>query len=267
MILARNKFLYKQGDCSVKKIYHIIIFSIIITLLIILYTHKTKRIEPIECTPKSENTSINSPIKASLDSPTYTAKKFNLAGKLQGLSKEQITQHQTLYEGYVKRRNEIANSLQHTDRSGQNRTYSVFRELKIEESYAVNGSILHELYFENLGIEKTTPGNEMLKLIEKSFGSLENFKSDLMDCALCSRGWVITAYSIDDKRIHNFVCDQHNQNVPILIMPLIVLDMYEHAYMIDFGIKQNPYLEVFWNHIQWNVIEDRVNKWVKPFMQ
>jgi Fe-Mn family superoxide dismutase len=194
----------------------------------------------------------------------YTARLFNLENVLKGLSKKQIEQHEELYRGYVKQRNNIAQQLKTVDRSGPNRTYSPFRELKVEETYAVNGHLLHELYFENLG-KSGDIGPLMKELIENNFGSLEAFKKDLMDCAQISRGWVITAYGLDDGALHNYVLEQHNQNVPILALPLLVLDVYEHAYMIDFGINRNLYLDIFWENINWEVVENRIVRWVNVF--
>ena len=118
------------------------------------------------------------------------------------------------------------------------------------------------MYFENLGGEGTQVGKQINQLIEKNFGSFEAFKKDFMDCGNVSRGWVVTAYSFDDGRLHNFVLEEHNQNVPVLMIPLLVLDVYEHAYMIDYGIKRIPYLDVFWQNINWNAVEKRIEKWV-----
>jgi superoxide dismutase, Fe-Mn family len=195
------------------------------------------------------------------ESRQYQIRSFDLIGKIQGLSAQQIKEHETLYQGYVKKRNEIAQALKTVDRSNPNRTYSPFRALKVAETYAVNGQILHELYFENLG-KRSSVGKQMLELIQANFGSLENFKRDFIDCAQVSRGWVITAYSFDDGQLHNFVLEEHNQHVPVLIIPVLVLDVYEHAYMIDFGIKRTPYLEVFWQNIDWDVVEKRISTWV-----
>ena len=69
---------------------------------------------------------------------------------------------------------------------------------------------------------------------------------------------------LDDGTIHNFVLKEHNQSVPVLMIPLLVIDMYEHAYMIDFGTAKNPYFDVFWRNINWSVIEDWITKWVAP---
>jgi Fe-Mn family superoxide dismutase len=152
--------------------------------------------------------------------------------------------------------------LQDANRSEHNRTYTPFRELKVEETYAVNGQLLHELYFENMGSANRKIGPQMRELIEQNFGSIENYKQDLIATAGCARGWAITAYGLDDGRLHNYLLEEHNENVPVLAIPLLVLDVYEHAYMIDFGIKRDPYLELFWNHINWQVVEARIDKWV-----
>lgn len=192
----------------------------------------------------------------------HTAKSFDLVSTIKGLSAQQLNEHKILYEGYVAKRNEIAQKLSSVDRADQNRTYSPYRALKLAETYALNGSLLHELYFENMNKKPSQVGPQMQQLIEESFGSLEAFKQDLMAAALCSRGWVLTAYSIDDGHLHNFVLEEHNQTVPVLVLPLLVLDVYEHAYMIDFGIKRAPYLEVFWENIDWFVVEHRIEKWV-----
>lgn len=198
----------------------------------------------------------------------YTVKEFDIADKINGLSPSQIKQHMTLYAGYVKSRNAIAQALETVDRVNANsRTYSQFRSLKIAETYAVNGSILHEFYFENLSPQPTHVGPLTEKLIVDSFGTFEAFKQDFMASGNSARGWVLTCYSLDDHRVHNFVLDEHNQNVPVLALPLLVLDVYEHAYMIDFGIQRAPYLNVFWDAINWDVVEARVEKWVKPFAQ
>lgn len=79
-------------------------------------------------------------------------------------------------------------------------------------------------------------------------------------CSLSSRGWVITGYSLTDHAIHNFLLDAHNQTVPVCVIPLLVVDIYEHAYMIDFGIKRADYLDVLFKLFNWNVVEQRTQK-------
>lgn len=197
--------------------------------------------------------------------PTYQAKQFDFS-MVQGLSNNQLNQHVSLYGGYVKKRNEIAQSLRTVDRTNvAGITYSPFRALKIAETFAFNGTILHELYFDNLGMG-THMGPETKRLLIKNFGSIENFKKDLIESASCARGWVVTSYSIDDGKIYNFVLDAHNETVPILALPILVIDIYEHAYMIDFGIDRANYLKIMWQNINWDVVEQRVLKWVNKFI-
>lgn len=194
----------------------------------------------------------------------YIVQQFNLSG-ITSLSQKQLDQHLKLYAGYVNKRNEIIHNLQTVNRTNAaNRTYSPFRSLKLAETYAVNGSLLHELYFENIAGSKSSPGPLTTELIETNFGSLESFKQDFMDCGGCSRGWVVTSYSINDGCVYNYVFEEHNQHVPVLTIPLLVLDVYEHAYMIDFGIDRNPYLSAFWDLIDWDAVEQRIIKWVNP---
>lgn len=191
--------------------------------------------------------------------PTYTTQKFDLAGKLKGLSPKQIEEHEQLYQGYVNKRNEIAKQLETADRSEANNvTNSVFRGLKLAETYAMNGDIFHKLYFQNMSPIKKSMGVKTHELLVKNFGSIEKFKEDLFATAKSALGWAITAFTLDDGRVHNYLLDTHNQKVPILAVPLLVLDVYEHAYMIDFGIKRVPYLDVFWDSIDWDVVEKRV---------
>ncbi len=206
------------------------------------------------------------PIQIAAPLPQYAPVEFNLPQKIKGLSPKQLKEHEQLYHGYVKKRNEITEKLRKTDLSSANNiSYSAYRELKVAQTFAMNGDILHRLYFENLGEHNSAVGPLMLELINKRYGSLEAFKEDLFAAALSSRGWVLTAYAIDDGLIENYVLDAHNQTVPILTIPLLVFDVYEHAYMIDFGINRRAYLDVFWQDIDWNVVEERIRKWVLIF--
>lgn len=198
--------------------------------------------------------------------PFYEAQKFKF-DQIPWLTTDQITEHLTLYQGYVAKRNEIEQKLDTFDTTKpMNATYSEFRSLKVAESFAWNAKILHELYFENISGKKSSrPGDQMMKLILEAFGSFDAYKNDLNACGLSARGWVITVYCLEDNRIRNFTLDAHNQTVPILVMPLLVLDVYEHAYFIDFGTKRASYIQLFENNINWDVVEQRITKWVTPF--
>lgn len=189
----------------------------------------------------------------------YEAKKFPLEGKLDGISDNQLQQHRDiLYTGYINKLNEITEKLRLADRSKANAVFSEFRELKAEESFALNGVILHELYFENLGGKGTSPGKDTKKVIEREFISYEKFLEDFKACGMCARGWVIFGYSVYDGKVHNYILDTHHFHAPVRVVPVVVLDMYEHAYMIDYGVKKALYIDAFIKNIDWNVAENRL---------
>lgn len=185
-----------------------------------------------------------------------TLKTFDF-DSIQGLSKKQLTEHYQLYKGYLDKRNMIVKELIKTDRSDVASSYSHFRALKMGETFTLNGVILHELYFENLKAG-TTMGEATQQLLVEQFGSIESFKQDLFDSATCARGWVLTGLCLADGRVYNFVLDAHNQTVPLMTVPLLIVDTYEHAYMIDFGINRKAYLNTIWETINWDVVEQRV---------
>lgn len=215
-----------------------------------LYSIRTKTIE--------KETKKEEPIASN-----YKPRIFDFKKKGITFSDSQLEQHMKLYQGYVKKRNEIDDALQTVDRANvANVTYSPYRALKIAQVFAHNGSLLHELYFENLGKSEGV-GEKTAALINANFGSLENYKTDLLAGASCARGWVLTGYCLDDSKVKNFVLDAHHENVPVLVIPLLVVDIYEHAYMIDYGINRADYLKDLWATINWDVVEARVNKWVK----
>lgn len=197
--------------------------------------------------------------------PTYSAHPFNLREKLINLSDKQLLEHNSLYKGYVDKRNQIAQSLETVDRSSaNNRSYAPYRSLKLAETFAMNGDILHRLYFQNMASTPTKMGSLTHDLIIESFGSIEQFKRDLVDAGLVANGWVLTAYSLDDHRLHNYVLESHNNAVPVMVIPILVLDVYEHAYWMDYGTKRAEYISTFWNNIDWEVVEERIIEWVQP---
>lgn len=108
-------------------------------------------------------------------------------------------------------------------------------------------------------------GPQTKEIIEDNFGSVEKFKEDLFGSALSARGWIMTGYNIYDGSVRNYLLDAHNETVPVLTLPILMVDTYEHAYMIDFGIDRAKYLDILWNNINWDVVEKRIEQWVNKF--
>ncbi|MBI5682152.1 MAG: superoxide dismutase [Deltaproteobacteria bacterium] len=188
----------------------------------------------------------------------HQPKKFDLKN-LDSISDNQISQHRDiLYVGYVNKLNEIEQRLKTVDKSKANQIFSDFRALKADESFALNGVVLHELYFENLGGKGTKPTGELSDLISQEFGLFEKWQEDFKACGMAARGWVLLGYCEYDGKIHNYCLDAHNGLVPCCVKPILVMDVYEHAYVIDYGVKRPLYIEAFMKNIDWNVCEKRL---------
>ncbi|MBI5902112.1 MAG: superoxide dismutase [Deltaproteobacteria bacterium] len=187
----------------------------------------------------------------------HQPKKFELKG-LDGISESQISQHRDiLYTGYVNKLNEIEERLRSVDITKANQVFSDFRALKADETFALNGVILHEFYFENLGGKEIKPKGKLADMLAKEFGSFEKWADNFKACGMAARGWVILGLSAYDGRLHNYCLDTHNNNVPANVVPILVLDVYEHAYVIDYGVKRPPYIDAFMRNIEWAVCSRR----------
>ncbi len=181
--------------------------------------------------------------------------------ELPGLSAKQLSEHHdVLYVGYINKVNEIRDSLASADLAKANPTYSGIRELKIEEGYAMNGVILHERYFDNLKAGGSKPSGQIAELIDRDFGSYDKWAAELAACGLSARGWVVLAYDLFDGKLHNYVCDLHNQGGVWGAIPLLVLDVYEHAYFIDYATARKKYLEAFLANVDWSVPNELLKK-------
>lgn len=174
--------------------------------------------------------------------------------ELPGLTERQLAEHHdVLYAGYVKKVNELRAALTGVDASKANATYSELREIKVEESFAVNGVKLHESYFENMTAERRACDGVIAEWIAKDFGSYEKWAAEFSACGIAARGWVVLAFDYKDGAIHNYVCDIHNQGGVWGSMPLLVLDVYEHAYFLDYATGRKKYIDAFMANLDWSV--------------
>ncbi len=176
---------------------------------------------------------------------------------LRGISEQTIeTHHDKLYAGYVNKRNEIESLLPGVDRSAANQAYSAYRALKLEETFSADGAILHELYFDILGGPGGAPSGSLADKINADFGSFEAFVEDLTACGMAARGWAVTAYDPSDGKLHNFLCDVHNQGGVWGTAPLMALDTYEHAYFMDYGSDRAAYIQAFFDNVNWDKVQE-----------
>lgn len=187
----------------------------------------------------------------------YEAKPMPFSKALKGISEKTLEiHHDKLYQGYVNKRNEIEEKLTSADRTAANATYSEYGELKREESFAANGVVLHEYYFNALGGEGGEPAEELKNALAQSFGSYEKWLEDFKAAGMVSRGWVVLAFDHNTGKLHNYVCDAHNQAGIWGAMPVLVLDTYEHAYFIDYGSDRKTYIEDFFANLNWESVNE-----------
>ncbi len=184
--------------------------------------------------------------------------------ELDGISRESVEAHYKLYEGYVNKRNEILARLTEVDLAAANQVYSEFRALKVELSFAVGGIKNHEVYFEHLGGDGGEPHGPMGDLIKRDFGSPADWRADLRATGTAGRGWAWTAYDWDEGRLFNYVGDSQNTYPIWNATPLVALDVYEHAYFMDFGTDRASYIDAFLNNLDWTTINDWASKYQIP---
>lgn len=187
---------------------------------------------------------------------------FNLES-INWLSKNQIEQHLKLYKGYVSKINEIWDILDKTPSfSNSNPTYSPIRSLMLGQSYALNGVKLHNLYFENITAEITKASGRILQMITRDFGSFDRWVNIMVNAGLAARGWAILALNSIDNKLHVFGLDAHDVGSIWNASPFLVLDVYEHAYFIDYGADRKKYIDEFMQHINWQIVNQRLNKYL-----
>lgn len=181
--------------------------------------------------------------------------------KLSGISERTLTiHHDKLYQGYVNKSNEIVEKLTALRQSGNyegNATYSELRALKDAETFARNGVYLHEYYFGVLGGNgDASAAPELSKALSDKWGSVEEGLKYFSACAMAARGWSVLCWDIKSQQVMHYNGDAHNQGGVWGCIPIIAIDVYEHAYFLDFGSDRKSYLESFWKNFDWSKAEE-----------
>jgi superoxide dismutase, Fe-Mn family len=181
--------------------------------------------------------------------------------QLQGISRASVEAHYRLYQGYVAKRNEILAALDGVDLAKANQVYSDVRALKVDLTFAIGGIKNHELYFAHLGGPGGNPDGPFRSLVERDFGSVEAWRSDLKATGVAARGWAWTAYDWDEARLFNYLGDAQNTFPVWNATPLVALDVYEHAYFLDYQTDRPSYIDAFFENLDWSV----VNGWISSY--
>lgn len=189
------------------------------------------------------------------------AGKFDLKTEL--LSKKTKKTHQELLEGYVRELNDISSKLDGVDKSSANLNNSQFRSLKVDEIYNHNAAFLHGLYFENISDVNSNITMDSLcyMRLQRDFGTFDAWQEDFVACCLSARnGWAMTVYNTQLGRYINTIVDLHSSNVMVGIIPIIVIDCWEHSYFKDYLSNRKSYVFGMMKELDWAVIEKRIEK-------
>ena len=185
----------------------------------------------------------------------YKAKQFNLSG-LKGISDQTLEMHFKLYQGYVNNTSKLIEVLGQMSKEGKV-AIPEFAELKRRFGWEFNGMRLHEYYFENLGgkgpLEKK---GKLFKKISEDFGGYESWEKEFKATgSMRGIGWVVLYQDNLAGRLFNFWINEHDVGHPAGCTPILVMDVFEHAFMTDYGLKKADYIEAFSKNINWKEAE------------
>ncbi|NVN90045.1 MAG: superoxide dismutase [Desulfuromonadales bacterium] len=189
----------------------------------------------------------------------YTAKDYTKLIGTSDFSDKMMNNHFTLYQGYVTNTNKVLGILVQMLKEGKTANPE-FAELKRRLGWEFNGMRLHEYYFDNLGGTAPLDANGPLgkKLIE-NFNSLEEWEKDFRATgAMRGIGWSVLYMDSTNGSLINFWINEHDVSNPAGCIPLLVMDVFEHAYMLDYGLKRADYIEGFFKSIDWKAVEARL---------
>jgi len=192
----------------------------------------------------------------------YEVKNFDSLIGMDGFSETLLKNHFTLYGGYVTNTNKVSDLLASMAKEGKTGTPE-YAELKRRFGWEFDGMRLHELYFGNLkrgGVALDTD-SAIAKAISAEFGSVENWEKDFRATgAMRGIGWVVLYYDAGAKRLFNCWVNEHDAGHLVGCVPLLVMDVFEHAYVLDYGLKKADYITAFFKNIDWKAAGARFAK-------
>jgi len=189
----------------------------------------------------------------------YSAKDYSKLIGMQGFSETLLKNHFTLYQGYVNNTNKLLDSLDVLLKEEKPATPE-YAEMKRRLGWEFNGMRLHELYFENLGGKTVSkPVGRLATIMAESFGSVDAWEQDFKATGIMRGiGWVGLYQDPANGRLINFWINEHDVANPAGCRPLLIMDVFEHAFMLDYGLKRFDYIEAFFRNIDWMAVESRL---------
>jgi len=189
----------------------------------------------------------------------YTAKDYSKLIGMEGLSEALLNNHFTLYQGYVTNTNKLLDILPQLlkDEKGGS---PEFAELKRRLGWEFNGMRLHEYYFENLGGNGAIAKDGRLgKKLAEDFGSYESWEKAFRAVgAMRGIGWAALYQDVTNGKLINFWINEHDTGHPASCNLVLIMDVFEHAFMLDYGTKRPGYIDAFFKNINWAAVEARL---------
>ncbi len=189
----------------------------------------------------------------------YSAKDYSSLIGMEGFSETLLKNHFTLYQGYVTNTNKLAETLAQMLKEGKTGTLE-YSELKRRFGFEFNGMRLHEYYFENLGgMTSLDKSGTLAKKLAEAFGSYEDWERDFRATgAMRGIGWTILYQDNVTGWLFNQWINEHEVGHLAGCRPLLVMDVFEHAFITDYGLKRADYIEAFFKNINWEAVEKRL---------
>ncbi|MBI4497001.1 MAG: superoxide dismutase [Chloroflexi bacterium] len=178
-----------------------------------------------------------------------------------GITSESVRiHHDDLYGASLATLAQIEQRLCAMDYQNVHHTSSPYRELKLHQGFTSNARRLHELYFQQLGGTGQLHGRIIDKITEQ-FGSFESWRQDFMAAAMAARAVAVLAYDIYDGRLSHVIGDSYDHGAVWGTVPILVIDVAEHAYLRDFGPNKKGYIEAFLDNLNWEIVTVRYEEW------
>ncbi len=188
----------------------------------------------------------------------YQPRDYGKLIGMKGFSETLLKNHFALYQGYVTNTNKVAETLAAMHKAGKT-SGPEYAELKRRFGWEFNGMRLHEHYFENLGGSgQINASGSLARNLSQAFGSAQNWESDFRAVgALRGIGWVVLYRDDASGNLFNAWINEHDAGHLAGCRPLLIMDVFEHAFMIDYGLKRGDYIQAFFQNLNWDAVEKR----------
>lgn len=189
---------------------------------------------------------------------TYEPKNFDHLLGTPGFSDQLLKNHFTLYQGYVKNTNDLSANLAQAEKGGW-MGMPGYAELKRRFGWEFDGMRLHEYYFGNMSKDGGSPSDAFKERVSKDFGSYESWEKDFRATgAMRGIGWAVLYHDTMADKLFNVWINEHDAGHFAGCTPVLIMDVFEHAFMLDYGTKRADYIEAFMKAIDWKVVDSRL---------